>query len=190
MTTVRPVHACRVYEDPHDSKLWEWHENTIREANSNEVLGALQLYSDKTQVTMKGHSCYPVRASLLNVGQYMRNTNLRELGFFPVIDRPSGLSDTVWRHAKLTLISKCLGHLLAPLKAASVPGHGVLVYDPEGVRRCVVPRLLSYMCDDPEGKDVSCIKGGNTECPCEMCMVGAASTPCAAVQRAVLCSVL
>ena len=33
------------------------------------------------------------------------------------------------------------------------------------------PVFLSYVLDDPESKAASCIKGGNTEYPCELCNV-------------------
>ncbi len=33
------------------------------------------------------------------------------------------------------------------------------------------PHLFSYVVDDPEGKDLTCIKGGNTKHSCELCWV-------------------
>ncbi len=43
--------------------------------------------------------------------------------------------------------------------------------DPEGKEHLVFPRLFSYVVDDPESKDVTCIKGGNSAYPCELCWV-------------------
>lgn len=43
--------------------------------------------------------------------------------------------------------------------------------DPFGQTQFVVPQLFSYVGDEPELKDVLCIKGGNTAYPCELCCV-------------------
>lgn len=48
---------------------------------------------------------------------------------------------------------------------------GKWLADPHGQQRFVVPQLFSFVGDDPELKDVLCIKGGNTQHPCEMCLV-------------------
>jgi hypothetical protein len=48
---------------------------------------------------------------------------------------------------------------------------GANMYDPWGRYQLVFPRLLSYVVDDPEGKDVACIKGGRTNHSCERCWV-------------------
>jgi hypothetical protein len=46
---------------------------------------------------------------------------------------------------------------------------GVTIPDPWGKDRLVFPQLFSYVVDDPEGKDVSCIKGVPSAEPCEFC---------------------
>jgi hypothetical protein len=43
--------------------------------------------------------------------------------------------------------------------------------DPSGRVQLVHPCLFSYVVDDPEGKDVTCIKGSNSNHPCELCWV-------------------
>jgi hypothetical protein len=47
-----------VYGEPHQGRLWEFYETRIRVHNEGGhkegVVAALQLYSDKTQVTHKG----------------------------------------------------------------------------------------------------------------------------------------
>ncbi len=43
--------------------------------------------------------------------------------------------------------------------------------DPDGLPRLVYPHLLSYVMDDPEGKDVLCMKGAPSVHPCEACWV-------------------
>jgi hypothetical protein len=53
---------CRVYSEPHQGELWKWYEDRIRDttlvrkgaSDKEGVVGALQLYSDKTMVDNKG----------------------------------------------------------------------------------------------------------------------------------------
>lgn len=46
-----------------------------------------------------------------------------------------------------------------------------VMQDPAGTTRSVFPRLFSYVVDDPESKDLLCIKGGNSAYSCELCWV-------------------
>ena len=70
----------------------------------------------------------------------------------------------------MTVISKCLSRLLEPMKEAS--HHGLRALCPDG-RTLVTayPRLASYVTDDPESKDIFCIRPAPAQHPCEMCWV-------------------
>lgn len=54
---------CRIFCEPHQGLLWQWYESRIRDttllrkgaSDTNGVVGALQLYSDKTIVDNKGN---------------------------------------------------------------------------------------------------------------------------------------
>jgi hypothetical protein len=92
----------------------------------------------------------------------------RDVGFFPILSQPSGMSDSKWRLLKLAVYSRCLDVLLDEVKKASKDGIPGLP-DPNGVERFVVPVLMSYVTDDPEAHDMSACKSGNL--PCELCLV-------------------
>lgn len=130
---------------------------------------ALQFYSDKTLLTHKGLTAHPIRATLLNLMFGMRIKNLKDVGYIPELDRPPTITDALWRQVKLAFINKCLASLLEPLRLASFSG--VALTDSLQRQHNVFPRLFSYVVDDPESKDITCIKGGSTKFPCELCMV-------------------
>ena len=111
--------------------------------------------------------------------------NLKNVAYLPTLEKPAMMSNAgLWRQVKLAYFSKALTLLLKPLKVCTVflvyvntifihallaqdASHtGMNMYDPSGRYQLVYPRLLSYVVDDPEGKDVMCIKGGNSKHPC------------------------
>ena len=142
----------------------------MRTRDPSGVIAALQLYSDKTLVNQKGLSCHPIKATLLNVRHNKRIQDLANVGYFATLsDKPIGLPDSAWRQVKLLYTARALHTLLRPLKAMSKLG--TRMGDPWGRLQNVHPRLLSYVADDPESKDVLCIKGGNSEFICEACWV-------------------
>lgn len=128
---------------------------------------ALQLYSDKCLLNTKGRQAHPIRMALLNLEHYTRNQNIVDVGFFPIVQRPGGVSKRSWRQVKLCMHHKCLALLLKDVKEASHRDVGLSVSDPSGNQIVVVPRLMSYSADDPEAKDGSLVRGGH----CEVCMV-------------------
>jgi hypothetical protein len=73
------------------------------------------------------------------------------------------------RQLKLAVLSACIDLWLRELKEASFTG--VDIADPWGVMQRVYVRLVSYVADQPEIYDISCVKGGKQ--PCEQCLVGA-----------------
>lgn len=64
------------------------------------------------------------RATLLNIGYRQRCQNLQDVAYLPDLTPPVEVGQNApwWRRVKLVFISKCLAHLLAPMKAASSQG--------------------------------------------------------------------
>lgn len=137
--------------------------------------------------------CHPLRATLLNIAYGKRVASYKDVGYFPHIHYPSRLPKDACRRLKLTVLSKCLDVLLGTMKKQSKDGKnafrlcltgqvshsecvlycttGVLLTDPWGRQRQVFPQLFSYVTDDPEAKDLSCIRGGTAGHSCEFCLV-------------------
>jgi hypothetical protein len=63
-------------------------------------------------------------------------------------------------HSDIDLL-RVLGWTMCCLQVKLADGNEVTAY----------PHLFSYVVDDPEGKDVTCIKGGQSNHPCELCWV-------------------
>jgi hypothetical protein len=161
----------RLYNEPHQCDMWITLQNDLRQyLDPNGVIAALQFYSDKTVVNKKGLSCHPIRAALLNVRHSTRVRQLDNVGYFPTMSHPAGMNDRVWRLVKLRFISEAMNTLLSPLKALSY--EGIILKEPnEGEEVKVYPRLLSYVMDDPEVKDLTAVKGQGSPYPCEACWV-------------------
>ncbi|KAL4431240.1 hypothetical protein ABPG75_006496 [Micractinium tetrahymenae] len=167
----------RIIRDPHTADAWLEAQATLRErlqaAGASEadikaaVIAALQLTSDKTLLNVKGLQAYPVRACLLNLMYGLRIDNIDCLAYFPVLKRPPGVSSHTWRLVRLFAVNECLRRLLAPLK--QLANEGKVTAAPSGALYRFFPRLLSYVADDPEVHDISCILSGGTLHPCEQC---------------------
>jgi hypothetical protein len=82
------------------------------------------------------------------------------------------MSANRWAVIKRAVFNHCMEIVFAGVKQAS--HDGLCLKDPWGVERCVFPRLMSYVADEPELKMVTCIKGVPSAHPCETCMVCAA----------------
>ncbi len=107
--------------------LWLYFQEILRRrrGHENAKVAALQLYSDKTLLTISdGLSAHPIRATMLNIAFGKRVQNLCDVGYLPDIKPPPGTSflPEVWRKVKLTFMSKCLSHLLKSAKEASFHG--------------------------------------------------------------------
>lgn len=62
----------------HEAGVWEEAQKEFRVKHPGAVVAALQLYSDKTQLTLKGtRSVYTIRACLLNVSYGKRLLNVQ-----------------------------------------------------------------------------------------------------------------
>lgn len=161
----------RIYNAPHQCDTWITLQNELREhVNPNGVIAALQLYSDKTLINRKNLSAHPIRAALLNIHHSKRIRDLENIGYFPSLTKPAQMSAAVWRLVKLRYISMAIDTLLEPLKRLSYDG--IMLSSPiDGEAVAVYPRLLSYVMDDPEVKDLTGVKGQGAPHPCEACWV-------------------
>lgn len=74
-----------MFDHAHDGMLMELLQKLVDAYASRDgeastqmnCVAMLQLYSDKTLVTMKGKQCHPIRGTLLNIGYGSRIKNIR-----------------------------------------------------------------------------------------------------------------
>ena len=168
-TAPRYCGTVRVFEEPHEGLAWVQAQHAL---DAGAVVAAIQLYSDKTQLTMKQLSAHPIKMVLLNAPYSARMAikNITTVGYFPPVEilRPFGYSNVRWRLIKMEIIHACLHVLLSPLKQLS--WSGAIMPDPSGQRHNVYPRLLSDVGDDPEVHDHACIfSSSKAQKPCPIC---------------------
>ena len=165
----------RVITTPQTADTWIQLQEKLRmhSVSRKGCIAAVQLYSDKTLVNHKGMSCHPVKAALFNVPYSKRIKGILSdastVAYFQDLSMPEHVKGVQQRLVKLVYMSKAIQALLMPLKAASF--EGMKVKDPVGSWMDVYPRLLSYVMDLPESKDVFMVKGMPSANPCEACMV-------------------
>ena len=160
----------RCFNTPEQCDAWLYQQKALRELlpHHDPVVAAIQLYSDKTLLNRKGLNCHPVKAVLLNVPFTRRISAISTIAYLSSFnERPANVGDNAWCMAKLHYMHRSMSLLLEPLKKMS--WQGMQLRDPSGVYRLVYPRLLSYVMDDPESKDLYCI--GKTSRPCEACKI-------------------
>lgn len=166
----------RIITTPQTADTWIQLQAKLRSQAmfKDSSIAAVQLYSDKTLVNHKGMSCHPVKAALFNVPYSKRIkgilSDVSTVAYFQDLnDLPDNITVADKRLVKLAYMSKALDVLLGPLKQASY--EGLRVKDPVGSWMDVHPRILSYVMDLPESKDVFMVKGFPAKHPCEACMV-------------------
>eukprot|EP00798_Chlamydomonas_sp_ICE-L_P002933 gene2933-biopygen14867 len=161
----------RCYDDPHTAELWNYFQDRIRQqpGHQSSVVAALQLYSDKTHLNVKGTDCHPVLATLLNICHGKRIKSYKHVAYLPKMSKNQlKVNPSTWRLVKLSAYSKILTAVLATMKQKS--HHGVKLRDPWGQEQMVFVRLCSYVVDNPEIADMWCTKQGSTRFPCEICL--------------------
>ena len=133
---VRPaklyVDGERRWTCPADSDAWVELQDDLGGAG---VVAALQLYSDKSLLNMKGTSMYPLKAILLNapLGARMQLGNMQDIAAFPILQQPPGMSDENYKIAALLIHHQCLQIVLEPLKLWSHVGEPMV--DPFGAKQ-------------------------------------------------------
>ncbi len=167
---VRMVNGQRAWSCPADSDVWNGHQADVDVIANGAVVAAIQLYSDKSLLSNKGTSVYPLKAILLNAPFAARTDikNMRNIAFFPEIKRPHGMPMEQFKAAKRAIHHRVLQITLEPLKRLSKAGESLS--DPSGVSQWVLPRLCNYVGDDPECKTAAGVYvSGQGQKPCEMC---------------------
>jgi len=61
--------------------------------------------------------------------------------------------------------------LFLAFRTTITASHKGVLHEQGGKTYVAFPRILMYMCDQPEEKSVLCLKGGNTTYPCSSCRV-------------------
>lgn len=204
-TTMSSKYIKEVY-DSHRSGIMAsknsksmWIEDV--EVQSSSFIGFIQLYSDKTAMSLKANSmlAYPIHAVLLNSTPKFRRWLIDRgqtlVGFLPVQscvydddhnadntveqveedfntvhldDYISPTSKSSGRVRKLETLHSAILNILQPLLDTSE--EGFKVKDWRSHIWNLFPKIISYCCDIPEGKDVACVKhGGRGSSPCIRC---------------------
>lgn len=74
-----------------------------------------------------GVSCHPMMATLLNIEHGIRIKNLKHVGYFPIVSNNNQWPEATFRLIKLTVYSKVLDAILAPMKKASKESESLLI---------------------------------------------------------------
>ena len=93
------------------------------------------------------------------------------IAYVPVIPTlPQTAGEARPRQRRSNIIQRVL---YASLRSAIGASHGwVAIYDPVNQRTLTAfPRVLAYLCDQPEERAVVCLKQGQCAHPCTCCMV-------------------
>lgn len=140
---------------------------------------APQMYTDKSVVNHKSTTMYPAYASLLG-GTYADKTKgIVTLAYLP---NPRTVGKTPAENVLLreALLSKCLELITAQLKVASRDGFVALFRGGEFMK--LYPRLLSYVGDDPEQRQILCqYIAGKVARPCVLCYCARGALCCASM---------
>lgn len=135
----------------------------IDESHSQHAVALLiQLYSDKTLLNVKGATCHPIRLTIMNIKRRCRHQFTEVVGYFPDL----GGHDRI---TKLLVLQKCIKALFASIEDGLKAGYQWKA--PDGKKFWFFPRVISYVADDPEIRDILCIKSHQGSLPCERCTV-------------------
>jgi len=115
------------------------------------------------------HKLYPVGLRLVNVDDDTPVwVTIAYLPVIPTLQETAGEARA--RQRRTNIFQRVL---YAALRSTIGASHtGVAVYDPVGKRTLTVyPRVLAYLCDQPEKRAVMCLKQGQCGHQCTCCMV-------------------
>jgi hypothetical protein len=126
---------------------------------------------------------YPAYACLLGTKYSDKTKGIQTLAYIPDA-KTAGLTDDKKTILREKLLSRCLGIMLEKLKASSFLG--VVVTLSGGRVMTLYPRLLSYVADDPEQRQIlcqytpACSKAPCVQCYCarsQLCTASVGFTP-------------
>lgn len=120
-------------------------------------------------ILLPAHKLYAIRVRLVN--SLKREVKWVTVAYVPVVKtlkEPAGKERA--RERRAAILQRVL-YLV--LRSTIVAGNeGVSVRDARSGRSVVAfPRVLAYICDQPEERAVLCLKGGQCERPCSLCDV-------------------
>lgn len=159
-------------------RLVYWRTEESSEGPSFVGLG--QLYSDKTQTSLKSSSTslYPLHLTLLNFHEEDRKRIISSgesiVAFLPVEyinpDSSSGEKNfRVSRVDKMKLLQEAMQTILKPLKIRAIPGFSI---ESNGEKLHCHFVIANYCCDIPEARDMLALKiGVNSTHRCHRCLV-------------------
>ncbi|CAI7920446.1 unnamed protein product, partial [Closterium sp. NIES-53] len=143
-----------------------WHDAQAM-VGLDAVIAALIFYSDVTHLSSNGRKkAHPVVMTLGNIPLLKRWGPMGHalLAVLPI--PPKGMPPEL----KAEIFNVCVAKLMEPL--LQVKESGVLLKDPHGVERKVVPMLLGWAADYPEsGKLSGTLSGQGCSKPCSICYV-------------------
>lgn len=122
-------------------------------------------------MTAAAHKLYPLRVRVVNA--LTKEQEWHTIAFIPQIltERGSAGAERS-RLRRLAVLQRVLYLALRSLILAS--DKGVPVRNSEGEYLLAFPRILLYLCDQPEERAVLCLKPGMCKQPCSFCDVSVA----------------
>jgi len=120
-------------------------------------------------VCLAAHKLYPLRVRVVNV--ITGDVEWEPIAYIPVVRKQKEPSAEVRARARRhSILQRVLYMAFRTAIAASRKG---VKHEMGGKTYVAFPRILLYLCDQPEEKAVLCIKGGNCKYPCSSCLVPA-----------------
>jgi len=119
--------------------------------------------------TRVAHKLYPLRVRVVNV--VTGDVEWEPIAYIPIVRKQKEpAAERRARARRHSILQRVLYMAFRTTIAAS--RHGVK-HEMGGKTYVAFPRILLYVCDQPEEKAVLCIKGGNCKFPCSSCLVPA-----------------
>ncbi|KAI0634746.1 hypothetical protein C8Q77DRAFT_1253414 [Trametes polyzona] len=159
-------HTMRVYFDLHTGKWWWETQKEIEKRLPGATIVPVMISSDKTQLTVFGSkTAYPVYMTIGNLPKDIRRKPSRRgqilLAYLPASRLEHITNGAARRRTLANLYHACMGHVLAPLKAAGTDG--IELTSGDGATRRSHPIFAMHIGDYPEQLLVACCSNGT--CP-------------------------
>ncbi|KAI0629511.1 hypothetical protein C8Q77DRAFT_1235654 [Trametes polyzona] len=159
-------HTVRVFFDLHTGKWWWETQKEIEKRLPGATIVPVIISSDKTQLTVFGSkTAYPVYMTIGNLPKDVRRKPSRHgqilLAYLPASRLEHIANKAARRRTLANLYHACMGHILAPLKAAGTDGIDLTSGD--GTTRRSHPIFAMHIGDYPEQLLVTCCLNGT--CP-------------------------
>ncbi|KAK1865695.1 hypothetical protein I4F81_008221 [Pyropia yezoensis] len=169
-----PAQHTDLREDTLDGDAFRACEaEVVASYGSEAFIIAIYVYSDSVVLSWSGaHKLYPVRIRVVNVetDEYEWIT----VAYVPSVATKKGKGGAERsRCLRIAVMQRVLFLALRDLVEASHTG--VQFVDADGRELLGFPRVLMYLCDQPEERAIPCLKPGQCAHPCSACMAPQAS---------------